>query len=138
MRKVFADTGYWLAISLRNDPWNKFAVHAKEELGHVQIITTDEVLTEYLTSISKCSPAFRLAAVRTVRSILDNPNINVIHQSHQSFTDGLIRYAARADKQYSLQDCISMNVMESETITDILTNDHHFEQEGFSILMKKK
>lgn len=137
MRKVFADTGYWLAISLRNDSWNKVAEYAMKKIGEVQLITTDEVLTEYLTSISKCNPAFRLAAVKTVQSILDNPNIIVIPQSRQSFKDGLIRYAARADKQYSLQDCISMNVMETDSITDVLTNDHHFEQEGFTILMRK-
>lgn len=78
----------------------------------------------------------RLAAVRTVQSILTDPNINVIPQSRLSFQDGLIRYAARADKQYSLQDCVSMNVMESEDITDVLSNDHHFGQEGFTVLLK--
>ena len=31
-----------------------------------------------------------------------------------------------------------MNVMEAESITEILTNDHHFEQEGFVVLMRKK
>lgn len=29
-----------------------------------------------------------------------------------------------------------MNVMESEGVTDVLTNDRHFEQEGFTILMR--
>ena len=29
-----------------------------------------------------------------------------------------------------------MNVMEAEGITEILTTDHNFEQEGFTILMK--
>ena len=29
-----------------------------------------------------------------------------------------------------------MNVMEAEGITEILTSDHNFEQEGFTILMK--
>lgn len=27
--------------------------------------------------------------------------------------------------------------MEAESITEILTNDHHFEQEGFAVLMKR-
>ena len=31
-----------------------------------------------------------------------------------------------------------MNVMEAESITEILTNDHHFEQEGFVVLMRRK
>ena len=49
---------------------------------------------------------------------------------------GLARYERRLDKGYSLQDCVSMNVMEAEGITGVLTSDHHFEQEGFTILMR--
>ena len=30
-----------------------------------------------------------------------------------------------------------MNVMEECSITEILTSDHHFEQEGFTVLMKQ-
>ena len=29
-----------------------------------------------------------------------------------------------------------MDVMEAESITEVLTSDHNFEQEGFNILMK--
>ena len=31
-----------------------------------------------------------------------------------------------------------MNVMESEAIKEVLTSDHHFEQEGFTVLMKRE
>ena len=31
-----------------------------------------------------------------------------------------------------------MNVMKAEGITEILTSDHNFEQEGFTILMKAR
>jgi predicted nucleic acid-binding protein len=31
-----------------------------------------------------------------------------------------------------------MNVMREEGIRDILTNDHHFTQEGFNILIHKE
>jgi len=48
--------------------------------------------------------------------------------------DGLTLYEARPDKVYSLTDCISMQVMRREGLTDVLTNDHHFTQEGFHIL----
>jgi predicted nucleic acid-binding protein len=36
-----------------------------------------------------------------------------------------------SDKGYRLTDCISMQTMHREGLTDILTNDKHFEQEGF-------
>ena len=73
-----------------------------------------------------------------VRAILSNPNVKVVPQSRDSFLRGLELYEQRGDKEYSLTDCISMNAMRSEAITDALTNDRHFEQEGFTILMKKQ
>jgi predicted nucleic acid-binding protein len=49
---------------------------------------------------------------------------------------GLDLYLARADKGYSLIDCISMQTMERESLKDVLTNDKHFEQEGFRALFR--
>ena len=43
----------------------------------------------------------------------------------------------RPDKGYSLVDCISMGTMKKLGIRQVLTNDHHFEQEGFAILISK-
>ncbi len=48
---------------------------------------------------------------------------------------GFELYNARLDKGYSLTDCVSMNVMREQNISEILTNDDHFEQEGFQILL---
>ncbi len=53
-----------------------------------------------------------------------------------SFLEALELYESRLDKGYSLTDCISMNVCHKLGITQVLTHDHHFEQEGFSILLQ--
>ena len=45
-------------------------------------------------------------------------------------------FHARLDKEWSLTDCISFVVMQREGITDALTGDHHFEQAGFTALLK--
>jgi predicted nucleic acid-binding protein len=37
---------------------------------------------------------------------------------------------------YSLTDCISMQTMRREALTEVLTNDRHFEQEGFRALFR--
>lgn len=138
MKTVFVDTVYWIAISKPKDNWHEAADSAKKQLGQARLVTTDEVLTEFLAALSKGGSELRCRAVKTVRAILSNANIKVIQQSRDSFNKGLNRYEARSDKQYSLQDCISMNVMEAESITDVLTNDHHFGQEGFKVLMNRK
>jgi predicted nucleic acid-binding protein len=73
--------------------------------------------------------------VRLVREILADPDVEVVAQSHDSFLAGLTLYERRPDKQYSLVDCISMNVMRKKRIHDILTHDRHFAQEGFRRLL---
>ena len=45
-------------------------------------------------------------------------------------------YRSRNDKAWSLTDCISFVVMEQEGLTEALTGDHHFEQAGFTALLK--
>ncbi|MCX5682956.1 MAG: PIN domain-containing protein, partial [Planctomycetota bacterium] len=102
----------------------------------VILVTTDDVLVEFHTALRE-GPTLREKAAQVVRAILKNPNVRVMPQTRKSFLDGLDRYSRRQDKSYSLTDCISMNVMESESIQEILTNDHHFEQEGFHVLIQK-
>jgi predicted nucleic acid-binding protein len=138
MKAVFADSLYWIAIARPGDPWSTDALRAKADLGEVRIVTTDEVLTEFLTALSGGGPKLRQQAASIVREIIANPNVRVIPQSRDSFLDGLKLYELRADKEYSLIDCISMNAMRSESIAEILTNDHHFEQEGFAVLIKER
>jgi predicted nucleic acid-binding protein len=136
MKSVFADTLYWVAVVKPHDSWRAPARRARDALGDVRLVTTDEVLTEFLTSLGMGGPSLRRKAAQMVRTILSNPNVMVVPQTREGFLRGLSRYENRPDKEYSLTDCVSMNVMESENITDALTNDHHFEQEGFRVLIK--
>ena len=81
-----------------------------------------------------CISCFR---TNVLRAILENPNVKVISQTRDSFLKGLTFYENRSDKEYSLTDCISMNVMKAELLGEVLTNDRHFEQEGFTVSIKK-
>jgi uncharacterized protein len=60
----------------------------------------------------------------------------VVSQTRTLFLEGLALYEARLDKEYSLTDCISMQVMRREGLTEVLTNDRHFTQEGFQLLFR--
>ncbi len=137
MTEVFVDTAYFVARTRRSDQWRQAADEAREQLGDVVMVTTDEVLAEFLTAMSKSGQDIRRRAVLTVREALSSGTIRVVPQSHQTLLGGLDRYEARPDKAYSLQDCVSMNVMETEGITEVLTSDRNFEQEGFTILIKQ-
>lgn len=101
-------------------------------------MTTEEVLTELLAALAGAGRQLRTQAAAMVRVIMAAPNTLVLPQSHESFIEGLDFYERRSDKGYSLTDCISMNTSRQEGITEILTNDHHFEQEGFVTLIKSE
>lgn len=138
MKAVFADSLYWIAIVKPGDPWASAATSAKTKIGQVRIVTTDEVLTEFLTALSGAGENLRGKAAQMVRAILLNPNVKVVPQSRGTFLQGLQLFEQRRDKEYSLTDCVSMNAMRSGSIAEVLTNDHHFEQEGFTVLMTRQ
>lgn len=138
MKMVFADTLYWIAIAHPNDPWGDSAKRAKSALGNVRLLTTDEVLTEFLAALRAGGENLRRQAAKMVRAILANPNVKVLPQSRDSFLRGVDLYQERLDKEYSLTDCISMNAMRSESVSEILTNDRHFKQEGFDVLITER
>jgi len=100
------------------------------------IVTTDEVLTEYLAFFAGARPSVRAQAAGNVADLIGNSTVWVVPQSRESFNAGLELYRSRPDKHYSLTDCISMQTMRKEGITEALTNDRHFEQEGFRALFR--
>lgn len=134
MRQVFADTFYWVALINPEDDWHKQVLKISNSLSETLLITTEEVLVEVLAFYSKSGYHLRKRTVSFVNSILENSQIQVIEQTHQSFILGLELYQQRLDKGYSLTDCISMNTMKRLGITEVLTHDLHFTQFGFMIL----
>jgi predicted nucleic acid-binding protein len=137
VRTVFADTLYWVASLTLGDPWHAATLRAVASLGQFHVVTTEEVLDEFLTAYAGRGEFLRRQAAKAVRAAMGNPHVTVRSQSHQSFLAGLALYESRADKAYSLTDCISMVTMRDEGITEVLTNDHHFTQEGFLILIHR-
>jgi predicted nucleic acid-binding protein len=135
VRRVFADTLYWLAIFL-GDAWADAARSA--DISEALLLTTEEVLAELLAAVSSRGDRTRRLACRLAREILGDSHIEVVSQSHESFLAGLALYERRPDKQYSLVDCISMNVMRQREVQEILTNDRHFSQEGFVRFLERK
>jgi uncharacterized protein len=128
---VFADTFYWIALTTPLD-----AAHDRARTFTDDVVTTQEVLTEYLNFFSSGPEHLRRNAARAIQAILHDPTVRIIPQSDGSFHAGLDLFRARTDKRYSLTDCISMQAMRREGLTAVLTNDRHFEQEGFRALFR--
>ncbi len=99
------------------------------------LVTTETVLIELLNYLAEFPPEMREAVGRFVKLILNGFLVEVVFHTHGAFLQGLELYENRLDKGYSLTDCISMLVMRERGIQEVLTHDHHFEQEGFNILL---
>lgn len=127
--KSFADTFYWIALRDATDSAHERALRITND-----IVTTDEVLTEYLTFFC-AAPEFMRREVALAVEVQD-PAVVVIPQSRESFLAGYRLYRDRPDKGYSMTDCISMETMRREGITEALTNDRHFQQEGYRALFR--
>lgn len=137
MSGVFADSLFWIAIANPLDPWAEAARQAHARLPKdTRLVTTEEVMCEFLTAFCE-SPHLRGAAVRMLKSVQESRTIELIEQSHASFGSGVDMYHDRPDKHYSLVDCISMHTMRERGIRRVLTNDHHFTQEGFQVLIQR-
>ena len=78
----------------------------------------------------RASQIFDLRQPANAQHIFDDAGVQVAPQSRESFPLGTALYGARPDKGYRLTDCISMPTMRKQRLTEVLTNDRHFEQEG--------
>jgi predicted nucleic acid-binding protein len=131
---IFADSFYWIALANAKDQWHT-RVSAWESANQTaRLVTTEEILSEVLTWFAKTGPNGRKDAADDVRDILADANTTVLPQTSHDFMAALALYESRLDKGYSLTDCRSMNAMRDLGISEVLTNDHHFTQEGFTIL----
>jgi predicted nucleic acid-binding protein len=72
--------------------------------------------------------------IELYQNILDDPSIQLISYNQELRQAGIELYKKRLDKGYSLTDCISMIIMKKLNISEVLTNDKHFSQEGFTII----
>ncbi len=139
MTLVFADTAFWLARVCRRDQWHEAATAAHRRLGKgAKLVTTQEVLAELLTTMASSGPDARAAAIAAVQKIAASDEVTVVEQSAESFWAGFALYASHLDKRYSMTDCISMATMRARGLTDVLTSDRHFAQEGFQPLMARE
>jgi len=134
MKQTFADTSYWVATLDDRDQWFEQAINAGSTIGQSEIVTTESVLIETLNHFSDYRADIKDFVANYVEEILRDEDTLVLLHNHEIFQKGLQLYKSRLDKGYSLTDCISMNAMRDFGITKILTNDGHFNQEGFTKL----
>jgi len=133
--EIFADTFYWIALANPADDAHQAAKAFDHANPEAALVTTDEVLIEFLNYFAGAGERRRRIVVGMFEEAMTHAGIEVLPQTRQSLLRGLDLYKVRSDKSYSLTDCISMMTMRERNITDVLTHDRHFAQEGFKVLL---
>ena len=91
------------------------------------------MLTELADGLGR--PGERDMALALIGDTLSDQRVTVIPPHETLFICGLDLDGDRADKRWSLTDCVSFVVMQESGITEALTSDHHFEQASFTTLL---
>jgi len=133
MSTVFADTFYFLALLSADDAAHDRAVEMSGRLRS-RIITTDWILMEIGDAL--CQPQMRTHFPALLDQLRADPDVVIVEANRGLFDQGVSLYGDRADKSWSLTDCISFIVMRDWNLTEALTADRHFEQAGFVALLK--
>jgi uncharacterized protein len=99
----------------------------------VALVTTEFVLLEVANAL--CSSAWRGKAIKLIDGLRSLSNLRIIPADTALLADGWQLYRARLDKEWSLTDCVSIAVMQKESLDQVFSSDHHFEQAGFAKLL---
>lgn len=136
--RVFVDTVCWIGLLNKDDEMHELADCEYKHLmkAGTRFVTTTAVLNETANSLSE--PQFRLAVVEFYRRLQKSFRIEIVFVDQRLWSAGWKLYEQRLDKAWSLTDCISIVVMQERGLIDTLTNDRHFKQAGFRVLLRKE
>jgi uncharacterized protein len=135
LARLYADAVYFIALLFPSDDLNEPAIAVASDTRATGFVTTDAVLGELLAYVAERGMHARRQAVGLIDDMRLDPAWALIRQTPDLFDRAFALYRRRLDKGYSLTDCMSMVVCGDLGITEVLSHDRHFEQEGFAILL---
>ncbi|HYV36553.1 MAG TPA: PIN domain-containing protein [Gemmataceae bacterium] len=134
--EIFVDTSGFYAMLVKGDEKHKAAERVLRDARRRMrgFVTTDYVLDEAATLLKArrlghlLGPLFdRLDASRAFR---------IEWTDAERFHGARAFFLKHADQAWSFTDCLSFRVMSHLRLRDALTKDVHFEQAGFTTLLR--
>ncbi len=129
---MLIDTSGWLCL------------FHKDELEHIEAVELFNASTFQITTNYVLAELVPLASVRGLprgkaldfsRGILSDPTIEIVWVDETLHEKAIDLLESRRDKKYSICDAVSFIVMRERGISEALTTDRHFSQEGFTKLL---
>ena len=119
MKAVFADTGFFFALTNARDQHHGRAAELNASL-EAPLVTTSLVLLEFANALAAGHARERFG--RMLDRLRSGSDAEIIPPEPDLFDRGCQLYAARADKEWSLTDCISFCVMRGRDLDEALTH----------------
>jgi predicted nucleic acid-binding protein len=129
---MLLDTSGLLCLHNRAEPSH---AHARTLYHAARVrLTHNYVLAEFV-ALANARRLPRLAALTFIVDLVGNPDIETAWVDEALHREAMDLLLARQDKTYSLCDAVSFVLMRQRHLTEALTTDRHFEQEGFQRLL---
>ncbi len=132
--KMLVDTSGFFSLYDEADEYHRQAVSFYDKAA--KRLTTSYVLAEY-TALAQVRGVPRSEILKFSSRILDDKDVEIIWVDENLHRQAVALLRERADKTYSLCDAVSFVVMRQRGISESLTTDKHFRQEGFVRLLEK-
>ena len=135
---LFIDTSGWASIIVLTEQHHVIATqHFRQAiLTQQSILTSNYIITELVALLQSPLRLPRSAIFAQVDIIRNNALVQQIHLTSELDQAAWELCKQRLDKTWSLVDCSSFILMQQLKIQTALTTDHHFEQVGFTRLLK--
>ncbi|HOF01607.1 MAG TPA: PIN domain-containing protein [Spirochaetota bacterium] len=135
INKIFIDTFAWIALINKSDNYHKLSVDLFNEIliKNNKLYTSTFIITETINALSKFM--YRKPILEFLNRIQNSQILNLIEINMDIYNNSINLFKKRIDKEWGLTDCSSFIVMEKYDIIKAFTNDKHFEQAGFELLI---
>lgn len=130
---MLVDTSGWLCLFHRDEPQYMGAVRLYAAAA--KHLTHSYILAEFV-ALAQARGLPRLLTLEISANMLADENIEVIWVDESLHRQALGLLQARRDKTYSLCDAVSFVLMREREVSESLTTDKHFEQEGYVRLLQ--
>ncbi len=130
---MFLDTSGLLCLHYKTEPLHSQAL--TEYRQSTILLTHSYVIAEYV-ALANARRFPREFVLNFIVDLLDNPEIETVWIDEPLHRAAVELLTTRRDKTYSLCDSVSFVLMRQRGIVNALTTDRHFEQEGFTRLLR--
>jgi uncharacterized protein len=130
---MLLDTSGLLCLHYKTEP-----LHTQARIEYKKAITRlthSDIIAEYV-ALTNARGVPRPSVLAFVVDLLDSPDIETVWVDEQLHRAAIKLLTLRQDKTYSLCDSVSFVLMHQRGIAEALTTDRHFEQEGFTRLLR--